>query len=377
MEYKVFENILDEYNSAGRLRHLPQALLAEGVTDFSSNDYLGLAERSDLTVEFLRQIKEPRFTSAASRLLALHQESYAALEAQLENDYGKPALLFNSGYHLNTGCVSAIGALPGTVIVSDKLVHASIIDGIRLSKAPFRRFRHNDVKSLRAELAKAAEEGERILLVVESIYSMDGDIAPLKDFVALKEEYPNLMLYVDEAHAVGVRGRFGLGVCEELDIIDKVDVIAGTFGKACSSVGAFAAVNQTLKVFLLNSSRSFIFSTALPPVNVQFTRFILSHIKAMNKERAHLAQISQRFRYGLETITHQKSVSSSQIVPLMAWSNEKALKISAKLREAGIIALPIRKPTVPAGTERIRFSLNASMDERDIDDVLNKIEHVL
>ena len=181
-----YTEILADYKAQGRLRVIPPEAPA-GIVDLSSNDYLGLAGRQDLAEEFLRETAERRFSSVASRLLASRQSEYEALEAWLEREYDKPALLFNSGYHANTGCVSAL-AMPGTAIVADKLVHASIIDGIKLSGAPFRRFRHNDIGSLRRELEKASAEADRVLVIVESVYSVDGDIAPLREIAALKRE---------------------------------------------------------------------------------------------------------------------------------------------------------------------------------------------
>lgn len=370
-----YNDILDTYLREGRLRQLPVDA-PKGCLDLTLNDYLGLGGKAGLTDEFMRTEGLSAFTSSASRLLASDQSEYRLLEEWLACEYGKAALLFNSGYHANTGCVSAL-SIPGTVVVADKLVHASVIDGITLSKVPFRRFRHNDVSSLRRELEKASAEAERILVIVESIYSMDGDIAPLSEIVALKSEYPQMLLYVDEAHAVGVRGLRGLGVCEELDILHDVDVLVGTFGKACASSGAFAVMSEVLKKFLINSARSFIFSTALPPVNVAYTRFVLNKIKGMKAEREHLAAISERFACGLSSLTGEETVSRSQIVPLMAGSSQRAVALSAELREKGVLALPIRRPTVPPGTERIRFSLNASLSEEDIDNVLRIVSSVL
>lgn len=225
-----YSEILDGYRVEGRLRSIP-AEAREGVMDLSSNDYLGLARRRDLVDEFLKEGPLPPFTSVASRLLASRQSEYDALERWLADEYGKPVLLFNSGYHANTGCVSAL-AVEGTAIVADKLVHASIIDGIKLGNAPLRRFRHNDLSSLRRELEKASAQAERVWLIVESVYSMDGDMAPLREIVEMKREFPKAMLYVDEAHAVGVYGERGLGVCEEAGILPQVDLFVGTFGKA-------------------------------------------------------------------------------------------------------------------------------------------------
>ena len=363
-----YSDILDGYRQEGRLRQIP-GQRATDILDFSSNDYMGIASDKALVEEFLSTDSCRSFTSAASRLLCGEQQEYEAFEAWLAKQYGRPALLFNSGYHANVGAMSAL-AIPGTAIVSDKLIHASIIDGIRLSKAPCHRFRHNDVVSLRRELDKVHDESERVIVVIESIYSMDGDEAPLRDIVALKREYPRMLLYVDEAHALGVRGDRGLGVCEELGLLNDVDVLIGTFGKAVGSMGAFAAASEEIKLFLLNSARSFIFSTALPPVNVAFSYFAMRKLAGMRNERRHLADLSRTFRDGIERITGEKTVSTTQIVPLMAYSNERAMRLSKLLKERNILALPIRRPTVAAGTERLRFSLSATMTHDDIERTL-------
>lgn len=368
---RSYSDILREYQAEGRLRTIPEES-RPGVIDFSSNDYMGIAADDTLVEEFLQTHERLKFTSAASRLLGGEQAVYKAFERWLGEQYGKCALLFNSGYHSNVGCMSSL-SIPGTVILSDKLVHASIIDGIRLSKAPYKRFKHNDICSLKQELSKVYDEAERILVVVESIYSMDGDVAPLREIVALKDEFPKMMLYVDEAHGLGARGERGLGVCEELNILPDVDVLIGTFGKAAGSMGAFVATTEELKTYLVNNARSFIFSTALPPVNVAFTHFTMRKLAGMKAEREHLAKLSEAFRKGVDEITGEKNVSSSHIVPLMTYSNERALRLSANLNESGIHALPIRRPTVPAGTERLRFSLSAAMSMDDINHALSTI----
>lgn len=372
---KGYADILDRYKREGRLRAVPSSV-ADGCIDLSINDYLGLTLRTELAEEFIELVGIGGFTSAASRLLASGQDEYAALESWLSSAYGKRALLFNSGYHANTGCISAL-SIPGTCIVADKLVHASIIDGIALSKLPYKRFRHNDIVSLRRELERVSAEFDRVLLIVESIYSMDGDIAPLSEIADLKKEFPKTILYVDEAHAIGVRGDRGLGICEETGLLPDVDILVGTFGKACASMGAFVVTSDLLRSFLINTARSFIFSTALPPVNVAYTLFLLRKIADMKSERAHLARISNMFAAGLSDLTGVRTASASQIVPLMAGSSQRAVEISEALRRKGILALPIRRPTVPPGTERIRFSLNASLSEEDVEHVLRKVSSVL
>lgn len=356
---------LEELREEGRLRTVPTRGAAR--YDLSGNDYLGLAAASDAVSP------QARMTSSASRLLAADQDEYTLLEADLSRLYGRPALLFNSGYHANTGCVSAL-ADKETLLVADKLVHASIIDGLLLGGTDFQRFRHNDMKNLRRILERNA--GRRIVVITESVFSMDGDAAPLRELVALKREFPGVALYVDEAHAFGVFGRRGLGLCEELGLINDIDIIIGTFGKAGASMGAFAIAAQEVHDFLLNTARSFIFSTALPPAQAAWSRRMLGRITAAEAERENLKRISRRFRGGIEEITGRPIGSVSQIVPLMIGDAERAVAFSRRLEERGVRALAIRRPTVPVGTERIRFSLSAAMTDEDVDKVLEAVREV-
>lgn len=330
------------------------------LIDLCSNDYLGLAAReSEFREAFMHSCPDAAFTSSASRLLSSAQRYHLMLEKALEHLYGKRALLFNSGYHANTGCISAL-AIPSTLFICDKLVHASIIDGLRIGNADFLRFPHNDLGKLRIMLEKNAGKYARIVVVTESIFSMDGDLAPLRGLTMLKEEFPNMILYVDEAHAFGVRGERGMGMAEELGLTDKIDIIIGTFGKAAASSGAFVATTELLADYFINTSRSFIFSTALPPVCCAWTLFMLQNILLMQPERERLLDTSRRLREALGLPCGEEVVS--QIIPYVTGDAERAVALAAILRGEGYLVLPIRRPTVPPGGERLRISLNAGID---------------
>lgn len=374
--FQRYADILEGYDHESRLRHIPQDH-TEGLTiDLVSNDYMGLGSRwKEFNEEFQQRFPDASFSSSASRLLSPRQDDFAKLEEFISTLYQKEVLLFNSGYHANVGIIQALN-VPGTVFLCDKLIHASMIDGLNLSKAEFFRWRHNDIVSL-SKLLERHREAERCIVVVESLYSMDGDFAPLREIVALKNEYPNMILYVDEAHAFGTLGPRGLGLSEQLGLVDDVDILVGTLGKAAASSGAFVATSPLLKQFFINSSRSFIFSTAIPPASAAWSRLMIEKLLSMDKERAHLEKISERFRKGIEQITQQKSVSDSHIIPLMVGDARKAMLISAHLSSCGINALPIRRPTVPPGTERIRFSLSVSLSERQIDAILQRIANAV
>lgn len=368
-----YSDTLRGLRETGNFRSIPPDSEGAKVVDFSLNDYLGLSKRRDLQMRFFADEgnRNLAMSSSAARLLAARQDEHAMLERLLSDIMGgRDCLLFNSGYHANTGLISALASERGSLIVADKLAHASIIDGIKLSGAPFQRFVHNDFNRLERILAKEHGKRERIIVAVESVYSMDGDRTDLDALTELKRRYPSVMLYVDEAHAFGVLGPGGAGLSRGHERYGEVDVVVGTFGKACASVGAFAALGTALRDYAVNRSRSFIFSTALPPMMSAWTRYMLEKILRMDGERAHLMELSARLssRLGLDDARY--------ILPKIIGSAEGALAASRHLLEHGMKVLPIRTPTVPPGTERLRISLSAGMSMEQIDrlaDVLNGI----
>lgn len=366
---------LQQLEAASNLRHLP-ALIHDGrdvivngqrMLNLSSNDYLGLAADRGLREEFLETLTPDTFlpTSSSSRLLTGNFTGYTELEQELAQLFGtEAALVFNSGYHANTGILPAVSDAQ-TLILADKLVHASLIDGIRLSAARCIRYRHNDL----AQAGRLVEEHHRtysrIILVTESIFSMDGDEADLRALVALKKRYDNLLLYVDEAHAFGVRGPQGLGCAEEAGCIGDIDFLVGTFGKAAASAGAYIVCRQVVRDYLINRMRTFIFTTALPPVNIAWTLFIVRKLADMRERRAHLAHIGRLLRDAL-TARSYACPSTSHIVPLMVGPSADTVLRADQLQRHGFYALPVRPPTVPEGTSRIRFSLTADVRADEI-----------
>ena len=367
MPTESYRNILSHLQKENRMRSIPLPDPdAFKRLDLVSNDYLGLAQEADkYKAEFFQRFPDADFSSSASRLLSRKNDYHLQLEMLLEKLYRRPALLFNSGYHANVGIIQAL-AIPGTLFIADKLVHASAIDGLRLCGADYKRFAHNDLKKLSRLIKQNYEEYNRIIVVVESIYSMDGDIAPLKKLVELKKKYPKLLIYVDEAHAFGVRGDRGLGLCEELGIINKVDFIIGNLGKAAASAGAFVISSQLMKDYLLNCARSFIFSTAISPAQAAWSILMIEKIVGMAPRRLHLKRLSSTFVKLLSDKANIESPSESQIVPVIIGDAGEALLFSRYLKEQGFDALAIRRPTVAAGSERIRFSLNALLEKDDI-----------
>ena len=361
---------LDVLREKDQFRVLRELKSGDGLLNLSSNDYLGLAAMPELREEFYKKLQDSpnddtyALSSSSSRLLTGNHSGYLELEQALSKMYNdRAALVFNSGYHANIGILPALSTKKD-LILCDKLNHASIIDGIRLADAQFKRYPHLDYKALANLLEKNSGKYENIFIISESIFSMDGDAADLRKLVELKQKY-NATLIVDEAHSVGVFGATGCGLAEDQGVLDQVDIIVGTFGKAFCSAGAYAIMDTEVRDYLINKMRSFIFTTALPPVVVNWSRFVLSKTIGMKKRRQHLFKISAKLRDGLKTI------GDSQIVPLIVGENAAAVALSEKLREAGILVFPIRPPTVPAGTARLRFSLTAALTEKDIDKILN------
>ena len=376
---------LEQLSRQGNLRSLP-AVDAQGLSivrdgntmlNFSSNDYLGLADDTNLKKEFLQNLnpRNVRFSSTSSRLLTGNFPVYARLEKRLAELYkAEASLVFNSGYHANSGILPAVTD-NRSLILADKLVHASIVDGIGLSKARCIRYRHNDYEQLERLVSESASQYEAIFIVTESIFSMDGDESDLPRLVALKKHYPNIYLYVDEAHAFGVRGQCGLGCAEEQDVIKEIDFLVGTFGKAAASVGAFVICSDEMKRYLVNKMRTLIFTTALPPVNLEWTLFIIDKIVDMQSHREHLEAIGHKVRQALNPL-NGAIVSSSHIVPFVLGETERTVQTALKLQHEGFYLLPVRPPTVPQGTSRLRISLSAGHTDTEIDQLIHTLTKI-
>lgn len=333
------------------------------LINLSSNNYLGFADNKKITEEFLSQAGfQYSFGSASARLLTGTLPVYNALENLLCGMFNKDkALIFNSGYHANVGINSSLAGKKD-VIFSDKLNHASIIDGMQLSQGKFFRYPHNDTDALEKLLIRKRNHFENAIIVSESVFSMDGDIANIEKLVYLKEKY-NCILILDEAHAFGVFGKNGLGVSETLDLTDKIDLIIGTFGKAIGSMGAFVTGNKVLVDFLTNKARSFIFSTALPPVNIAFTKWILENkLPQTYEKRMKMLEIGK------------KAGSQSHIIPVIIGSNEDTVQKCDILYQNGYFTLPIRPPTVPAGTSRLRLSLTTEIEEKELFNAISLVK---
>lgn len=340
----------------------------KGMINLSSNDYLGISNEKELFSNFLMSISKKKFlfSSLSSRLQTGTSNSHLALENKLSELFSKECLIFNSGYHANIGILNTI-AKKGDLIIADKYVHASIIDGIKLSEAELFRYNHNNYKHLRIYLEKNRNKYKNAIIITESLFSMDGDLSDFKTLIEIKKTF-NCLLYIDEAHSFGVYGNNGLGLCEQNSIIQNTDIIIGTFGKALASYGAFAIINKSLKNYLINKSRSLIYSTALPPINAEWTLFLLNQSEKLNTLRNSFLQKTKYFTKSLNIN------NNSYIIPIILGSNKSAIDAHNILKKENIFCLPIRYPTVPKGSERLRISLTNNLTITDIDKIINIIK---
>lgn len=331
-----------------------------------SNDYLGLASDARLKKATLDSIAAAQSVgSTGSRLLSGNSPEWERLEHDFAEFAGtETALYFGSGYAANIGLISAIAGRDD-VIFSDALNHASLIDGIRLSGAAKVIYPHADMTSLRRALHERRADPGAKLIVTESIFSMEGDIAPIEQIIELARAY-DADAIVDEAHAIGVHGPQGRGVCTALGVEQEVFAIVHTCGKALASAGAFVCGSDLLKDYLVNRARTFIFSTAMPPYMAGQIRAALELTRDADDARTHLHAIATELRTRLIAADIDCGASSTQIVPIHLGDNEAALSVAAALQDAGFAVRAIRPPTVPEGTSRIRFSLTASLSMDEI-----------
>jgi 8-amino-7-oxononanoate synthase len=346
---------LDEKKTAGTIRTL---LYASDKIDFSSNDYFGFAQSGLLTLDK----NELPSGATGSRSITGNSQLAEETEQLIANFHGREAaLIFNTGYMANVGLFSCIAG-KGDTFISDEYIHASIIDGIRLSYANRLRFKHNDIADLEKKLKVAT--GNKIV-AVESIYSMDGDEAPLREIVAVCKKYEALLI-VDEAHATGVYGDKGDGLVCKCDLQNEVYAVVHTFGKALGLHGAVVTGSNVLRNFLLNQARSFIFTTALPPHNYLLIQKAYSLLPTA--DRSKLYEMVNYFREKISAVNNISFIEShSPIQGIMVGDNFKTKALAAYLFEQGFFVRPILSPTVPIGKERIRICIHSFNTREEID----------
>lgn len=369
-------NALSERKSAGLLRDLATV---DQLTDFCSNDYLGLAKNRELAAQISADIQtwqsqqdqnSPINGSTGSRLISGNHSYMEDFESKCAALHQAPAaLLFSSGFEANLGLIASL-TQKEHVIFCDKLLHASLIDGLRLSPAERRIFKHNDLSDLVHLLEQYPLETIK-WVVVESIYSMDGDVAPLQELVALKATY-NFELIVDEAHAGGAYGPKGAGLCVDLGIQDSIFARVITFGKAWGNAGAVVLGSEELRTYLINFARPFIYSTAPTPHHVLSLHTAMSFVAKADAERISLQANIHHFR-SLQTAA-EWGASQTAIQTFFVTGNEEVRAKAAKAQAAGFAVKPIVFPTVPKGKERIRITLTASTSQEAMQRLIHTLE---
>jgi 8-amino-7-oxononanoate synthase len=360
---------LDEQGLLRRLRSFERGMPGE-LLNLSSNDYLGLAGHPALAEAAAHAARERGTGATASRLVVGGDAAYEELERRVAEHKGtEAALVLGSGYAANVGVIPALAGR-GNAIFSDELNHASIVDGCRLSRAEVSRYRHRDVEHLEHLLRRSASS--RKLIVTDTVFSMDGDTAPLRELVELKERF-GAALMVDEAHGAGVFGPFGEGYAHELGVAERVDLHLGTFSKAFGVYGAYVAGREPWLRLLQNACRSLIYSTALPPPVIGAVAAALELVRDADEARQALRRKAERFRARLEAFGLDTCGSTTQIVPVLVGEAGAALELSAELERRGVLAVAIRPPTVPAGTARLRFSLSAAHADADLERALDAV----
>lgn len=344
-------------------------LTADGqaLLSFCSNDYLGLANHPDNIEALKNALPETGLGGAASHLVCGHHDAHHRLEERLADfTQRSSALFFSTGYMANVGVISALVGR-GDTVFSDRLNHASIIDGCILSRARVRRYAHGDVEALEAMLADTS--GHKVV-VTDGVFSMDGDVAPLRSLAQVCKAH-DALLVVDDAHGIGVLGPQGRGSVMSAGLSeDEVPVLIGTLGKAVGTSGAFVAGPAVLMDYLVQKARTYIYTTAMPPAMAAATCASLDLIEADDQRRVHLNELIARFRYGAKALGYALMPSYTPIQPIMIGGNEEALALSQALEQRGVMVTAIRPPTVPEGQARLRVTLSAAHTQGQVDRLL-------
>ena len=342
------------------------------VLNFCSNNYLGLADDPRLREAAIECIKEEGAGSGASRLICGNMAAHRELEETIARFKGvESCLLFSTGYMANVGIIASVFGRDD-MIFCDRLNHASIIDGIILSQAKFKRYPHNDVQALE-EMLRSAAGFRRRGIITDSVFSMDGDIAPLAKIVSLAQKYDCLVM-IDEAHALGVMGKNGKGLAEYFGVEERIDIQMGTLSKAAGSFGAYCCGSKGLIDLLVNKARSFIYTTALPPAVAAASKKAIEIIRDEPALRQKLWANTDYFHKAVVAMGLNILSSVTPIIPIVVGESAVAVEFSKRLLEQGIFVSAIRPPTVPAGTARLRLTVMATHTREDLDYTLEKLK---
>lgn len=375
------DRALQERKSQHLLRHTVERPAAGGVImegdrrllNFGSNDYLDLAGNPTVLARSAEYLQRFGAGAASSRLVTGTLPCHLELERRIAQHKGYPAaVVFGSGFLTNCGTVPALVGR-NDIVFADKLIHASLIDAVKISGAQLKRFRHNDPVHLAELLAGNPTDGQR-LIVTEAVFSMDGDRAPLKAITELADQHKALVL-VDEAHSTGVFGIGGAGLVAEHQLQNSVNLCMGTLSKGLGGYGGFVACSETMRDYLINHARGFIYTTALPPAVVGSAIGALDVLAAEPDRGAKLLERAQNFRHALQAGGLDTFDSDSPIIPIRVGENETAMRLAASLLKDGLLVIAIRPPTVPAGTARLRLSVTSAHTASDLAYAAERIIH--
>lgn len=381
MSSLFLEEFLQDLESQGLKRHLRSVDGSQGreiiidgrrVLNFCSNNYLGLADDPRLKQSASESIEKEGIGAGASRLVCGNMQAHRALEEKIARFKGaESSLVFSCGYMANVGIISSVFGR-GDIIFSDKLNHASIIDGALLSGATFKRYPHKDMNVLE-EWLKESQGFKKKGIITDSVFSMDGDIAPLDQIAGLAQKY-NAIVMIDEAHAFGILGKKGTGAAEYFGLEEKIDIQMGTLSKAAGVFGAYCCGSKSLIDFLINRARSFIYTTGLPPFAAACARRAIEIIEEEPHRRARVQEYSEYMRRELNQMGFDTLESQTPIIPILVKNPGRAVEFSRKLFESGIFVQAIRPPTVPANTARLRLTVMATHQRSDLDFALEKFQ---
>ena len=347
----------------------------KSLVNFCSNDYLGLAGHPDIAAALKSAIDQYGTGSGASHLISGHSTAHQQLEEQLAEFTGRPrALLFSTGYMANMGVINALVGRHDLVL-EDQLNHASLLDGGHLSRADYKRYKHNNMQQLDYLLEQST--ASRKLIVTDGVFSMDGDLAPLPEMSALAAQHSGWLM-VDDAHGMGVLGATAGGIVEQQGLtVEQVPVLMGTLGKSFGTFSAFIAGSEALIDTLIQFARTYIYTTALPPAIACASSASLQIVHREHWRREHLQSLIQRFRAGAEQLGLQLMDSQTPIQPVLINNDQRVMEINQQLRSKGFMVGAIRPPTVPAGSGRLRITLSANHSNQQIDQLLDALEACL
>jgi 8-amino-7-oxononanoate synthase len=381
MDYQPYKSYCEQLQHTGKYRTLPGGFPSSHI-NFSTNDYLGLSKHPHLIAAAHKAAQEEGVGATGSRLLSGNSQRCEAFEARIAADKKTAAaLIFNTGFQANFTVLASLlenAVLPQkSLVFFDRLNHSSLYQAIKLSGAEMIRYRHNDMNHLADLLKKWGSAKRSLFVVTETIFSMDGDLLPLKDLVLLCQQY-QVFLYLDEAHATGIIGPRGYGLSTTVDLSVIPHLIMGTFSKALGCLGAYAALHPDVKDYLINKAPGFIYSTALPPPLLAAAFTSWEKISFLEKEREHVCFLADYLRQNLKQLGWDTGLSAiSPIIPIFIGKEEKALSIKNKLLEKGILVSAIRPPTVPPGTSRLRITLCCNHQVDDLNYLLNSLQNSL